>query len=146
MPTHTSFVIVDDPSSSWSLNWSRTHLLPQGHRIMQLPASFRHLSRAESKAPNAHMSFPVQASPQKGEAVPAEHHSLLGQRFHIKDKKVGQRLCLATDILQMPVLVLWTALLSQEQVSDIHSWTGTVWWWFFPSMSTPSPRCFMLLF
>lgn len=77
------------PAGPWTDQGPQTDLLPQGHRIMQLSTSFRHLSCAESKAPSAHMSFPVQASPQKGEAVPAGTPQSLGAEVSHQGQKSG---------------------------------------------------------
>lgn len=133
----------------WTDQGSQTDLLPQGHGIMQLSACFTDRYHVQSsKLPAFKCPFLSKwaVTAVKGKQCLLQHHTLFGLLFHIKDKKMGHRLCLATNILQMPVLVLWTVLLSQEPDSDIHTWIGTIWWWPLPPTSAPSPRCFMLLF
>lgn len=151
MLTHISFVIVNASSSSWSLissgipDWFITTRTQNNAAVCMF---YRQVSRAEFKAPSIQCPFLSKwaVTPVKGKQCLLEHHTLFELLFHIKDKKMGHRLCLAIDILQMPVLVLWTALLSQEPDSDIHTWIGTIWWWPLPSTSAPPLRCFMLLF
>lgn len=74
----------------WTDQGPWTDLLPQGHRIMQLSASFTdryHVQSSTLPALKCPFLSKWAVTPVKGKQCPLEHHGLFGQLFHIKDKK-----------------------------------------------------------